>query len=82
MNWGITAAGVLSGTRTTGCTYTGQLSLRAEQKAVLDVVVAETCAGAITQLSGVAPKSEDKLGITMMMANADESAAVTVSLGS
>ena len=80
VNWTVTNAGALTGTRTTGCTYTGQLSLRAEQKAVVDAVVVETCAGAVTQLSGVAVKSEDKASITMMMTNADESAAVAVSL--
>ena len=81
VNWTIGATGALTGTRTTGCTYTGQLSLRAEQKAVVDAVVVETCAGAITQLSGVAVKSEDKASITMMMTNADETAAVAVNLG-
>ena len=80
VNWTIGATGALTGTRTTGCTYTGQLSLRAEQKAVVDAVVSETCAGAVTQLSGVAVKSEDKASITMMMTNADESAAVAVNL--
>jgi hypothetical protein len=80
VNWTIGATGALTGNRTTGCTYTGQLSLRAEQKAVVDAVVNETCAGAVTQLSGVAVKSEDGAGITMMMTNADESAAVAVLL--
>ncbi|MCF8210258.1 MAG: hypothetical protein K9K38_12800 [Rhodoferax sp.] len=40
----------------------------------------ETCAGAATQLSGVAAKTEDKLGITMLLTNGDESAAVAISL--
>lgn len=82
VNWTIGATGALTGTRTTGCTYTGQLSVRAEQKAVVDVAVAETCAGAVTQLSGVAVKSEDKTGINMLMTNADESAAVALTLAS
>ena len=80
VNWAIAASGALTGTRTTGCTYTGQLSPRAEQKAVVDAVVTETCAGAVTQLSGVAVKSEDKASITMLMTNADETAAVAVNL--
>lgn len=80
VNWRIDTAGALSGTRTTGCTYTGQLSLRAELKAVVDAVVTETCAGAVTQLSGVAIKDEDKLGFTLLTTNADESAAVAVNL--
>jgi len=81
VNWAVTAAGALTGTRTTGCTYTGLLSLRAEQKAVVDVTITETCGGAVTQVSGVVVKSEDKLGINMMMTNADGSAAVAVNLG-
>ncbi len=81
VNWAIGATGALTGTRTTGCTYTGQLSVRAEQKAVVDVAVTETCAGAVTQLNGVAVKSEDKTGINMLMTNADESAAVALNLG-
>jgi hypothetical protein len=56
------------------------LSLRAEQKAVVDAVVTEACAEAVTTLSGVAVKSEDKLGVTMMMTDPDESAAVAVNL--
>ncbi|MCF8169039.1 MAG: hypothetical protein K9J77_10545 [Rhodoferax sp.] len=82
MNWILGSTGELSGTRTTGCTYTGILSLRTEQKAVVDARVTETCAGAVTQLSGVALKSEDKLRITMLLTNADESAAVAVLLSS
>jgi len=56
------------------------LSLRAEQKAVVDVAVAETCAGVITQLAGVAVKSEDKTGVNMLLTNADDSAAVAINL--
>lgn len=81
VNWSISPMGALSGTRTTGCTYSGQLSLRAELKAVVDAVVTETCAGAVTQLSGVAVRSEDKTSINMLMTNADESSAVAVNLG-
>lgn len=80
VNWSISTSGALSGTRTTGCTYTGQISLRTDLKAVANAVVTETCAGAVTQLSGVAIKNEDKLGITMLMTNADESAAVVLPL--
>ena len=32
LRWSIDADGHISGTRTTGCTYTGQLSLRAERR--------------------------------------------------
>ena len=81
VSWTIGATGALTGTRTTGCTYTGQLSVRTELKAVVDAAIAETCAGAVTQLSGVAVKSEDKSSINLLLTNADDSAAVALTLG-
>ena len=80
VTWVINAAGALTGTRTTGCTYTGQLSLRPERKAVADAVVRETCAGVLAELSGIVVKTEDKLGINFLLTNADESAGVAVNL--
>ncbi|MEI6600190.1 MAG: hypothetical protein WCN21_06935 [Comamonadaceae bacterium] len=80
VNWSISDQGVITGTRTTGCTYTGALNLRTERKAVVDVAVTENCAGAVTLLNGIAVKSEDKLAVTMLMTNKDETAAVALSL--
>jgi len=80
VNWTLGSTGAITGTRTTGCTYAGQLSLRAELKAVVDVAVAENCAGVITQLAGVAVKSEDLTGVNMLLTNADDSAAVALNL--
>ena len=81
VNWTIGSTGTISGTRTTGCTYSGQLTLRAEQKAVLNAAIAETCAGAVVQLDGVAVFNADKTRITLLMTTADESTAVAVNLG-
>ena len=81
VNWTISSTGVISGTRTTGCTYSGQLSLRTEQKAVLDAAVAENCAGAVVQLGGVAVFNADKTRITLLMTTADETTGVAVNLG-
>lgn len=81
VNWTIGNTGTISGIRTTGCTYSGQLTLRAEQKAVLDAVVAETCAGTVVQLGGVAVFNADKTRITLLMTTADESTGVAVNLG-
>ena len=81
VNWTLASTGALTGTRTTGCTYTGQLSLRSESKAVVDAVVTETCASATTELSGVAVLTSDKSRIIMMLATADEVTGVAVSLG-
>ena len=80
VNWTLSETGVLNGTRTTGCTYSGTLSLRAERKAIVDVAVSEDCAGALTLLSGIAVESEDKASINMLLTNKDETAAVALSL--
>lgn len=80
VNWTISATGALTGTRTTGCTYSGQLSLRGEAKAVVDVTVTENCASTLTHLAGVGTKTEDKSGVSMLLANDDNSAAVALSL--
>lgn len=85
VTWTIDSTGALSGARTTGCTYSGKLSLRAEQKAVLDATVAESCAGAagtaVQQLGGVAVFNADKTRITMLLTTTDETTGVVVSLG-
>lgn len=80
LSWVITATGALSGTRTTGCTYSGQLALRAENKAVVDVAIAESCAGTVTPLQGVGVLSADKSRISMFLTSADEASAVVLSL--
>lgn len=81
VNWTISTTGALSGTRTTGCTYSGQLGLRAENKAVVDAAVAESCAGSVTSLSGVGVLNADKSRISLFMTSADEASAVVISLG-
>jgi hypothetical protein len=50
--WTFTSAGALTGSSvTTGCEYTGQLSLRSEGKAIVNVEVVETCPGQTTSLT-------------------------------
>ncbi len=80
VHWILNAAGVISGSSTTGCTYSGALSLRAERKAVVDVAVTENCAGAQTALSGIAVKSEDKTGISVLQTTKDDTAVVALGL--
>lgn len=47
MTWTFSDSGVLSGSSvTTGCTYTGQLSLRSEAKAIVNAQIVESCNGA------------------------------------
>ena len=79
VNWTISSAGVISGTRTTGCTYTGQVSLRTEARAVADAVITESCP-AVTQLSGVAVKTSDNTGITLLLTTTGDAQAVVIGL--
>lgn len=81
VSWTISSAGALTGTRTTGCTYSGQLTLRAERKAVLDAAVSENCGGVVVPLAGVAVLGADKSRITVALTTADEVSGVALSLG-
>ena len=78
-NWNIAANGALTGTRTTGCTYVGQLTERAERKAVVDVNMTEDCAGNRVRLLGVATLNTNN-GISMVVTTENESAAVALTL--
>lgn len=80
VHWSIDDQGRISGTRTTGCTYTGQLALRPERKAVVDALVQEDCAGTRTQLGGVATITPDSGRMSMVMTTADEMQVVAISL--
>ena len=71
LNWHITAAGILSGNGSTGCTYAGQIRLRAEAKAVVDLIVAELCAGNSLSLAGIALLSADKRSASLAMTTTD-----------
>lgn len=80
VSWTIGNTGTLSGTRTTGCTYTGQLSTRTEQKAVLNAAVTENCTGTVVPLGGVAVFNADKTRIAMLLTTEDERVGVALSL--
>lgn len=53
VRWAVDGQGGITGTRTTGCTYSGQFGLRPERKAVVEVQVQEDCDGVRVQFSGV-----------------------------
>jgi len=84
----VDAQGRITGSRTTGCTYTGQLSLRAECKAVVDAQLQEDCVGARVQVSGVATAQAAATTATgtvpaqlsMVLTTADETQAVVLAL--
>jgi hypothetical protein len=80
VNWSVGPSGVIDGTRTTGCTYSGQLTLREEKRAVVDVTLTERCAATETPLNGVVVMSEDRSNLVMLLTTNDESAAVALNL--
>ena len=80
VRWNIDDQGRISGTRTTGCTYTGQLALRPERKAVVDALVQEDCAGVRIPLEGVATINPDSRSLSMVMTTPDEAQAVVLGL--
>jgi hypothetical protein len=56
------------------------LALRTEKTAVVNVAITEDCAGAKTELTGVALKTEDKQAITLLLATSGDAAAVAMNL--
>jgi hypothetical protein len=87
LTWTLSSLGALTGTSSTGCTYSGtgtesvSLRLRPEAKAVVDAVVTETCSGVVKQLSGVAVLS-GTTGLVMLLTTStgtDEALAVILS---
>lgn len=80
VHWSFDEQGRITGTRTTGCTYTGQLSLRPEHKAVVDALVQEDCAGTRTQLGGIATINPDSGRMSLVMTTSDETQAVLLGM--
>ena len=71
LTWHITATGIISGTGSTGCSYAGQIKLRAEAKAVVDLIVAEQCADKSVKLAGIALLHPDKRIAILAMTTTD-----------
>ena len=63
--WDVDSAGKLAGTSTTGCTYSGTITPNASPVAVLDVTIAENCAGTSKTLSGIATLNAAKTGLSV-----------------
>jgi len=54
LDWTVQGDGSLTGTSTTGCTWSGAFALRAGGTAVLDYAATETCASVSTVYTGIA----------------------------
>ena len=80
VHWSMDEQGRITGSRTTGCTYTGQLALRPERKAVVDALVQEDCAGVRIPLEGVATINPDSGRMSMVLTTPDEAQAVVLGL--
>jgi hypothetical protein len=72
MAWTFSSTGALTGSSgTTGCSYTGQLTLRSEAKAVVNALVAETCPGASAAVTynGIAYINKDSQAVFTLLSN-------------
>lgn len=79
--WDVDAAGKLAGTSTTGCTYSGALTVNAAAMAVLDVAITEACAGTSQSLTGIARLSADKGSISLAYITAAGAQGGVIMLG-
>lgn len=80
ITWTVSSSGTISGTSTTGCTYTGKLTERTERKAVVDVSISEICTDVTATLSGLATISSDKARLSVVATTTDENSAAVLSL--
>ena len=66
----ISAAGVLPGSSTTGCSYSGALAKMQQAVAVLSAHLTETCAGASNTFNGIATVNEAKNRASLVLGTA------------
>ncbi len=76
VQWSLDASGVLSGSTTTGCSYTGNITAMAST-AAYNAQFVETCSDAVsTDFKGIAVLSPNKDGLTLVAVKSDESKAI------
>ena len=77
----LSVVGTGSGTGTDDCAYTGQISSRAEQMALVNVSLTQTCnVSNVAQLNGVATMAGDKLSANLTLVTSDELSAALLTL--
>lgn len=80
VTWVIAASGALSGSSTTGCSYTGNMAAMANASAYI-ATVKEACPdGVATQFNGIATLNPAKNALSMVASSADESVGVALFL--
>jgi hypothetical protein len=78
VSWAVTASGAVSGSSTTGCTYTGTLTAMTNASAYT-AAFRETCSdGASTLFNGIATLNSAKNALSMVATGADESVGVAL----
>lgn len=77
VQWTLGADGVLSGTSSAGCAYSGKLTAQPSIQ-VFDAQVTESCQGTSTALSGIATVSADKKAMKFLATTADETRGVAL----
>lgn len=80
VSWTVQSAGIannLTGTSTSGCTYSGASTVVASQS-LYQVSFEENCAGTTQRFSGIATISGDDSRLTVVATNADESRGVAL----
>ncbi len=66
VTWTVTAAGSLSGSSTTGCTYNGTLKPTSAPVAVYDFSITEDCAGTAKAMLGIATLNNGKTALRVV----------------
>lgn len=64
-NWTVDGNGALSGSSTTGCSYSGTVKPNAAGVAVFDVLVTEACSGVTKTLTGIATLTSAKSALAV-----------------
>jgi hypothetical protein len=68
--WTVASGGILTGSTTLGCTYSGTVVPHAAV-AVFDVAITETCSGSVKQLGGIAKLNSAKTFLTFGLTTSD-----------
>jgi hypothetical protein len=77
VQWTLGADGLVSGTSSTGCVYSGKLTAQPAPQ-VFDAKVTESCQGTPTVLNGIATVNADKKAMKFLATTADEARGVAL----
>jgi|GEM_PF-2738745 len=79
LNWSISAAGAVTGSSSTGCSYSGTVT-PASNTAVYNLAVSEDCQGTVKALSGIATLASSKTALRAVFTTDSGAAAGLFSL--